>query len=127
MLSHFSGVQLSVTLWTVACQAPLFTEFSRQEYWSTLLCPPPGDLPDPGIETVSSVTPMLQVDSLPLSHQEARVHRKSPKLYGLGEPSFPPVSKTESCSLQASSIEGELESTANGQDCPKKVETNQKR
>ena len=36
--------------------------FSRQEYWSGLLCPPPGDLPDPGIEPVS---PALQVDSLP--------------------------------------------------------------
>ena len=47
--------------------------------------------------------------------------------YGLGAPSFPLVSKTKSCSSQASSTEGELESTANGQDCPKKVETNQKR
>ena len=36
--------------WTVAYQAPLFIEFSRQEYWSGLPCPPPGDLPDPGIE-----------------------------------------------------------------------------
>ena len=39
--------------WTVACQAPLSLEFSRQEYWSGLPCPPPGDLPDPGIEPVS--------------------------------------------------------------------------
>ena len=42
----------SETLWTVACQAPLSMEFSRQEYWSGLPCPPPGDLPDPGIEPV---------------------------------------------------------------------------
>ena len=41
-------------------------EFSRQEYWSGLPCPPPGDLPDPGIKPVS---PELQEDSLPLSHQ----------------------------------------------------------
>ena len=41
-------------------------EFSRQEYWSELPFPPPGDLPDPGIEPMS---PALQVDTLPLSHQ----------------------------------------------------------
>ena len=39
--------------------------FSRQEYWSGLPFPPPGDLPDPGIETASSVSPALQADSLP--------------------------------------------------------------
>ena len=50
MLSHFSRVRLSVTLWTVACQAPLSMGFSRQEYWSGLPFPFPGDLPDPGIE-----------------------------------------------------------------------------
>ena len=46
-------VRLFVTPWTTACQAPLSIEFSRQEYWSGLPCPPPGDLPDPGIEPVS--------------------------------------------------------------------------
>ena len=50
MLSHFSHVQFFVTRLTVACQAPLSMGFSRQEYWSGLPCPPPGDLPDPGIE-----------------------------------------------------------------------------
>ena len=40
----------SVTPWTEACQAPLSMGFSRQECWSELLCPPPGDLPDPGTE-----------------------------------------------------------------------------
>ena len=53
MLSHFSRVQLFVTLWTVAHQAPLSMEFSRQEYWSGFPCPPPGDLPDPGIKPMS--------------------------------------------------------------------------
>ena len=43
-------VQLFATLWTVTHQAPLSTGCSRQEYWSGLPCPPPGDLPDPGIE-----------------------------------------------------------------------------
>ena len=40
-------------LWTIACQAPLFMEFSRQEYWNGLPCPNPGDLPNPGIEPTS--------------------------------------------------------------------------
>jgi len=48
-----SCVQLFVTLWTIAYQVPLFMEFSRQEYWSGLPFPPPGDLPDPGIKPVS--------------------------------------------------------------------------
>ena len=46
----FSRVQLFVTLWTVAHQAPLSMEFFRQEYWSELPFPPPGNLLDPGIE-----------------------------------------------------------------------------
>ena len=61
MLSHFGLVQLFLTLRTVAHQAPLSTGFSRQEYWSGLLSPPPGDLPNPGIKPRSSP---LQVDSL---------------------------------------------------------------
>ena len=48
VLSCFSRVRLFVTLWTVACQAPLSKEFPRQEHWR-LPCPPLGDLPDPGI------------------------------------------------------------------------------
>ena len=55
----FSHVWLFVTLWTVACQAPLSMGFSRQEYWSGLPCPPPEDLPDPGIEPSSFMTPAL--------------------------------------------------------------------
>ena len=48
LLSHFSCVQLFETLWTAACQAPLSMGFSRQEHWSGLPCPPPGDLHDQG-------------------------------------------------------------------------------
>ena len=51
MLSSFSCVWLFMTVWTVACQAPLSTRFSRQEYWSGS-CPPPGDLPDPRIKLI---------------------------------------------------------------------------
>ena len=46
----YKSTILLVTPQTIACQAPLSMEFSRQEYWSGLLCPPPGNLPDPGIE-----------------------------------------------------------------------------
>ena len=53
VLGHFSHVQLFVIPWTIACQAPLSMGFSRQEYWIGLPCPPPGDLPDPGIELAS--------------------------------------------------------------------------
>ena len=53
LLSHFSRVRLSATPWTIARQAPLSMGCSRQEYWSGLPCPPPGDLPQPGMEPVS--------------------------------------------------------------------------
>ena len=69
MLSHSSCVPHFATLWTVTRQAPLSVGFSRQEYWSGLPCPPPGDLLDPRIKPVSPVSPALQTDSLLLSHQ----------------------------------------------------------
>ena len=59
LLSH---VRLFATPWTVAYQAPQFMEFSRQEYWSGLPFPSPGDLPNPGMEPGS---PTLQADALP--------------------------------------------------------------
>ena len=57
MLSLFSHVQLFVIPWTVAHQAPLSMGFSRQEYWSGLPRPPPGDLPNPGFELASLMSP----------------------------------------------------------------------
>ena len=57
-----SHVQFYVTLWTVACQAPLSMGFFRQEYWSGLPFPPPGDLPSAGIKPTSLASPALQVD-----------------------------------------------------------------
>ena len=59
MLSRFSAVRLSATLWTAARQAPLSMGFSRQEYWSGLPCPPPGDLPNPGIDSMFLMSPAL--------------------------------------------------------------------
>ena len=61
------------TLWTIACQVPLSIGFPREECWSRLPFPPPGDLPDPGIEPAS---PALQAESLPAEP--------------LGKPSFYP-------------------------------------
>ena len=59
VLSHSGHVQLFVTPWTVACQAPLSVGFSKQECWSGLPFPPPGHLPNPGVEPESPVPPSL--------------------------------------------------------------------
>ena len=61
-----SCIWLFVTPWTAAYQTPLSMGFSRQEYCSGLPFPIPGDLPNPGIKSVSPVSPTLQVDSLVL-------------------------------------------------------------
>ena len=53
LMKLLSRVRLFATPWTVAHQAPLSMGFSRQEYWSGLLCSPPGDLPDPGMKPAS--------------------------------------------------------------------------
>ena len=65
-----SRVRLFETPWTVACQAPLSMGFPRQEYWSGLPFPSPGDLPNPGIEHVPPMSPSLQADSLPTEPSE---------------------------------------------------------
>ena len=59
VLSHFSHFPLFATLWTIAHQVPLSMGFFRQGYWSGLPFPPPGSLPDPGIEPASHVAPAL--------------------------------------------------------------------
>ena len=64
LLSH---IQHFVTSWTVACQAALSMEFPRQEYWSGLPFPTPGDLPDPGIE--------------PTEHEDVFTHRTSQNMH----------------------------------------------
>ena len=64
------------TSWTVACQAPLSMGFSRQEYWSGLPFPSPGDLPDPGIEPRS---PTFQADALPSEPPGKFIDLEEPK------------------------------------------------
>ena len=59
VLSRFSCVQLFATLWTVARQAALPMGFSRQDYWSALPCPSPGQLPKPGTEPTPLRSPAL--------------------------------------------------------------------
>ena len=62
-LSRFSRVQLFVTAWTVACQAPLSMGFSRQKYRDGLPCPSPGNHPYPVVEPMSLKSPALAGDS----------------------------------------------------------------
>ena len=73
MLSHFRRVRLCNVM-DCGRQAPLPMEFSRQEYWSGLPFPPPGDLPNPGIEPRS---PALQADSLPSEPLRVKKKKKS--------------------------------------------------
>ena len=68
-VKSLSLVRVFVTTWTVARQAPLSIGFSRQEHWSGLPFPSPGDLPDPGFEPGP---PALQADALP----SEPLHRK---------------------------------------------------
>ena len=91
--------------WTEAHQAPLSMGFSRQEYWSGLPCPPPGDLPKPGIEPRS---PALQADSL-LSEPLGKLLRilewvVFPFSKGSSDPGIEPGSPA----LQADSLPAEL-------------------
>ena len=77
MLSCFSHVWLFATPWTVARQAPLFMGFSRQEYWSGLPCPSPGDLPDPGIKSICHVSCIGR--QAPPNHMPSRKHTHQKK------------------------------------------------
>ena len=65
--SHFSCVPLFVTLWAVVCQVALSMGFSRQEYWSGLPFPSPGDLPNPGIELTFLMFPASAVGFFTIS------------------------------------------------------------
>ena len=70
VVESFSHVQLFATPQTVPCQAPLSMEFPRQEYWSGLPFPPPGDLPNPVFEPMS---PTLHAESLPPTHKQSPI------------------------------------------------------
>ena len=75
-----SWIQLFAILWTIARQSPMSMGFPRQEYWSGLPCPPPGDLPDPG--KISCISWNRQVESSPLTTQETNRGPKTETLLG---------------------------------------------
>ena len=73
LLRHFNHVWLFATPWIVACQTPKSMGSSRQEYWSVLPLPSPGDFPNLGTEPTSPASPALQVDYLPTEPPESLV------------------------------------------------------
>ena len=87
-LSRFSRVRLSSTLWTVANQAPLSMGFSREEYWSGLLCPLPGNLPHPGIGLVSLMSPFLAGGFFTILFFSPRLELESVRLCVRASPSL---------------------------------------
>ena len=106
MLSHFSHVWLFEDLWTWACQAPLSIGLSRQEYWSGLLCPPLGDLPDPGIEPTSLTSPTLAGRFFTIS---ATWEAHSKCEWVMVTQSCPILCYPMDCSLPGSSVHGILQ------------------
>ena len=114
VLSHFSRVQFSVTLWALAHQAPLSVGYSRQEYWSGLPCPFPVDLPNPGIEHPSLASPALQADSLALSHLGAPL---SGYVLCLVTQSCPTLFNPMDCSPPGSSLHGDSPGKNTGVGC----------
>ena len=80
MLSHL--VMSDFLQLTVAHQSPLSMGFSRQEYWSGLSFSSPGDLPNPGVKPVSSMSPALQMDSLPAESSPSINGRALLRLFG---------------------------------------------
>ena len=98
-MKSLSRVQLFATPWTVAYQASPSMGFSRQEYWSGLPFPSPGDLPNPGIEPRS---PAMYADALPSEPPEKsffiektndKKYVKLPNKYGVGSSSIMQVNK----------------------------------
>ena len=80
VLSCFSRVQLFATPWTVAHQAPLSTRLSRQEYWSGLSCPSPGDLSNPqGLNLYLPAAPAFQADFFTREATRKASHQGIPK------------------------------------------------
>ena len=93
VLSHFSINRHFATLRTLTCQAPLSVGFSRQEYWSELPFPPPGDLPNPGIKPASLMSPALAGGFFTTSATWEAV------LAYLGKPSSPLQARLWTCLL----------------------------
>ena len=102
-----------VTPWTVAHRAPLSMEFSRQEYWNGYPFPSQGDLPNPGMELLSTCLLHWQVDSLPLSHLESPalvqiliIDEKTRKYESVSHPVMSKSLHLSDCRQPVSSIHG---------------------
>ena len=98
-----------VTLWTIACQASLSMGFSRQEYWSGLPCPPPGDLHDPEIKPTSVMSPALVGEFFTTSatthtHKDSagqnEPHLKYTKYSGAGASHFLSITRVQAMRIQ---------------------------
>ena len=108
MLSY---VWLFATPWTVAHQAPLSMGFPRQDYWSWLPIPPPGDLPHPEIEPMSPLFPALQVDSLPLESS------RSPCIYWAGQKNLFGVFQKKQWETQTNFLANLIDPSRSSQTC----------
>ena len=107
VLSCFSCVQLFATLWTVAHQTPLSLGFSRQEYWSGLPCPPPGDIPDQGIKLMSAyISSVGLAFSSPSALPYPRIKPGSHAMQAASLPSKPPGKPTsgKECTCNAGDL-----------------------
>ena len=102
MLSHFSHDQLFANLWTAACQGLLSMGFSSEEYWSGLPHPPPGDLPNPGIEPASPASPALAGrffttnTSWEVPPNSTNISKKKKKILGLANGALTRMMQAES-------------------------------
>ena len=115
VLSSFSRVSLFATLGTGSCQVPLSVGFSRQEYWSRLPCPPPGDLPNPGVKLHLFHLQHWQAGSLPLSHLGSP--NRMFFLLCLVAQSCPTFWDPMGCSLPGSSLHGDFPGKNIGLSC----------
>ena len=86
-----------VTLWTVALQAPLSMRFSRQEYFSGLPFPPPGDLPNPGIEPMSLKSPALAIGFFTTSANLETLIMSTFSFFLIKSDRKPPLTKVKQC------------------------------
>ena len=115
VLSHFSPVWLFATPWSVARRTPLSLGFFKQEYWSGLPCPSPGDLPNPEIESGSPAASALKADLYRWTTGEPWLHwsrKKKKTLYPLEEagPCHPSNKATEHrAELAGNSVSQEAE------------------
>ena len=105
MLNCFSHIQLFATPWTAAHQTPLSMGLSRQEYWSGLPCPPPGDLPDSGIKPMCLASPALAGGFFTTSTTQEALYCSSVQFSSVAQ-SCTTLCNPMDCSPSGSSVHG---------------------